>query len=385
MPQDEFRIFLSAVSSEFGKARDAVAADLRAREAVLRVQSDFRQEAGSDTTLKKLHDYICDCSAVVCIIGKRSGALPPPKAVEPFAHMLPNGITKASYTQWEFFFARHFKRRLSIYIATDDYQPDLAEPTGEDDPELQRAFRDHIVNEEGLDRTYFANEDQLARAILTEDWPKKPDPLNFLPITPLRTEQAVAGTKYDVFLSYSREDALWVESLAARLKAERGFSVWLDRWVLIPGRPWQREMTKGLKQARCCAVCINKATPEGWCREELERALSLQVDDEKYGVIPVLLPDALPDSVPDFLSLRTWADFRIGQDQNYAFHVLCQGIRGEPVGFRQQSSPKANEHSLSVYERRILELQRFRTLGVHEEVVIEFQRKILTEWFGSGE
>jgi len=151
--------------------------------------------------------------------------------------------------------------------------------------------------------------------------------------------------------------------------------------VLIPGRPWQREMAQGLKQARCCAVCINKTTPEGWCREELERALSLQVDNEKYGVIPLLLPDALPDSVPDFLSLRTWADFRSGQDQNYAFHVLCQGIRGEPVGFWQQSS--ASEHSLSVYERRVLELKRFRELGVHEEVVIEFERKILTEWYGN--
>jgi hypothetical protein len=108
----------------------------------------------------------------VCVIGKRSGALPPPQAAEPFAHMLPNGITEASYTQWEFFFARHFKRRLSIYIAKDAYQPDLPAPTG-DDPELQRAFCDHIVEEQGLDRSYFANEDQLARAILKEDWPKK--------------------------------------------------------------------------------------------------------------------------------------------------------------------------------------------------------------------
>ena len=117
MPQHEFRIFLSAVTSEFGRARDAVAADLRSREALLRVQNDFRQEAGSDTTLQKLHDYIRDYSAVVCVVGKRSGALPPPKAAEPFAHILPNGIAKASYTQWEFFFARHFKRRLA---GTDD-------------------------------------------------------------------------------------------------------------------------------------------------------------------------------------------------------------------------------------------------------------------------
>ncbi len=89
MSQEEFRIFLSAVTSEFGRARDAVAADLRSLGASLRVQSDFRQEAGSDTTLKKLHDYIRDASAVVCIIGKRSGTLPPLKAAEPFAHMLP--------------------------------------------------------------------------------------------------------------------------------------------------------------------------------------------------------------------------------------------------------------------------------------------------------
>jgi hypothetical protein len=87
MPQDEFRIFLAAVSSEFGKARDAVAADLRSREALL-----------SDITLKRLHDYIRDCSAVVCVVGKRSGSLPKPKEADPFAHMRRSGITKASYT-----------------------------------------------------------------------------------------------------------------------------------------------------------------------------------------------------------------------------------------------------------------------------------------------
>jgi hypothetical protein len=38
MPQDEFRIFLSAVTSEFGRARDALAADLRSREALVQVQ-----------------------------------------------------------------------------------------------------------------------------------------------------------------------------------------------------------------------------------------------------------------------------------------------------------------------------------------------------------
>jgi hypothetical protein len=109
MPQDEFRLFLSAVSSEFGKARDALAADLRSRELLLRVQSDFRQEPESDTTLKKLHDYIRDCSAVVCVIGKCSGALPPPPAAEPFKHMLPSGISMARLTQKRHEANRSFK------------------------------------------------------------------------------------------------------------------------------------------------------------------------------------------------------------------------------------------------------------------------------------
>ena len=59
----EFRVFLSAVTSEFGAARDAVANDLQARDLQLRVQRSFRQEPGADTLLRLLHDYIRDCSA----------------------------------------------------------------------------------------------------------------------------------------------------------------------------------------------------------------------------------------------------------------------------------------------------------------------------------
>jgi hypothetical protein len=70
----------------------------------------------------------------------------------------------------------------------------------------------------------------------------------------------------------------------------------------------------------------------------------------------------LSNFVPDFLSLRTWVDFRAGQDQKYAYHVLCQGIRGQPVGPWPQMTSEGHEVFLSVHERRIRELQRFRTL-----------------------
>jgi len=107
----EFRIFLLAVTSEFGMARDAVANDLQARDLQLRVQRSFRQEPGADTLLRLLHDYVRDCSAVVCVVGSRSGGCPSPAAAAAFEHLLPPGIAEASYTRWAFFLARAYQRR----------------------------------------------------------------------------------------------------------------------------------------------------------------------------------------------------------------------------------------------------------------------------------
>jgi Domain of unknown function (DUF4062) len=171
MSPTAFRVFLSAVSSEFGALRSAVASDLRARGVEVKVQEDFRQEADADTTLRKLHNYIRDCSAVVCLAGKRSGEMPPPPAVAPFAGVLPPDWPEASYTQWEFFFARHHGKRLSIYIARD-YEPEQAQPTGRDFPPLQERFVTYL-KAQGLDRGYFGTRDELRVHVLREDWPQQ--------------------------------------------------------------------------------------------------------------------------------------------------------------------------------------------------------------------
>jgi tetratricopeptide (TPR) repeat protein len=165
----DFRVFVSAVSSEFGTARDMLAASLRSRDLMLRVQSDFHQEAAADTTLRKLHDYIRDCSAVVCIIGQRSGAMPPAASAAPFAHMLPPGVAEASYTQWEFFFARHYRRRLSLHIATGAWKPGQSAADG-DRADLQAALIQH-VRQQGLDRDSFDTADRLCHLVLREKWP----------------------------------------------------------------------------------------------------------------------------------------------------------------------------------------------------------------------
>src|SRR5262245_47119029 len=116
-----FRIFLSAVTAEFEGVRSEIARDLRSRGLEVKIQEEFRQEKHTDTTLRKLHDYIRDCSAVVYIGGRSSGSVPPGLATAPFAHLLPAEIRRASYTHWEFFFAGAHRKRLSIYIAKEEF------------------------------------------------------------------------------------------------------------------------------------------------------------------------------------------------------------------------------------------------------------------------
>jgi tetratricopeptide (TPR) repeat protein len=176
MADGDFRVFVSAVSSEFGKVRSSVASDLRSRDLLVKVQDDFRLGAGADTLLRKLYNYIRDCSAVICIVGDRSGAGPTQIEAESFAHLLPPGITWASYTQWEFFIARHFRRELYLYLA-ENYSPDRPAP-GADDPNLQRTYV-QFIEDRGLDRQSFATDDELRRKILREEWTnsKRPKPI----------------------------------------------------------------------------------------------------------------------------------------------------------------------------------------------------------------
>lgn len=168
---------------------------------------------------------------------------------------------------------------------------------------------------------------------------------------------------YDVFLSHSHHDAGWVEDLGRRLTERYGFKVWLDRWALVPGKSWQQDIARGLSETSTCAVCIGNHTPRGWFLQEIERALNTQAANDDYRVIPVLLPDArkdLTEVMPVFLELRTWADFRKKQDDEYALHVLAQGIRGEPVGPRARTPGDRKESK----RRRTVSLSVIGGLGL---------------------
>ena len=187
------------------------------------------------------------------------------------------------------------------------------------------------------------------------------------------------GDIFDVFLSHAHVDADVVELIGERLADEEELQVWLDRWILIPGKHWQQEMARGLDQARTCAVCIGQSTPKGWFREEIQRALNRQTKDSSFRVIPLILPNGDRNLVDDFLELRTWVEFKNGLQDHVAFHFLRCGIKGIPPG-RISRTPKIRDSSLEEVKKK---LSKIKTLQVEQlidnDVALEYQRRLLDQ------
>jgi hypothetical protein len=135
---------------------------------------------------------------------------------------------------------------------------------------------------------------------------------------------------YDVFLSYNSADHRAVEKVARAL-TEQGLTVFLDRWYLVPGRPWPQALEGILEACGAVAVFLGPQGLGNWQQREKELALDRQAPDSTFPVIPVLLPGAA-DPSPGFLCLNTWVDFREGITNPVGLEILAKAIRGQPPG-----------------------------------------------------
>jgi hypothetical protein len=149
---------------------------------------------------------------------------------------------------------------------------------------------------------------------------------------------------YAVFLSFNSEDREAVEQIARHLADKAGLRPWFDRWELIPGEPWVRNLERGLAASSTCAVFVGKSGEGPWQRREVETALRHQVDNYEFRVIPVLLPDApTQPELPMFLSGNMWVDFRKnGLDDDDALWRLECGILGKAPGRGRPDVPQTS-------------------------------------------
>jgi TIR domain len=141
-------------------------------------------------------------------------------------------------------------------------------------------------------------------------------------------------TDFDIFLSHNSVDKASVEIIAHKLQTG-GLNPWLDKWCLVPGRPWQQELAT-MRSCPTIGVFIGQNGLGDWAREELLVAQDRAAKERSFRLIPILLP-GVPDpfdygKLPPFLAQRTWVDFRRGLDQPQPLLTLINAIKGLPPG-----------------------------------------------------
>ena len=147
------RIFISAVSSEFGACRKVVTEWARASGYEPVGQEDLSIQSGSRTLVNGLHQAISSCDAVIHLVGQHYGFEPRPNNGE-------NGKTRRSYTQIEFEIAKEHERQIFILVASPNYKSDSECVQTDEEAELQRQHRERLI--EGNQLYYkFGSPDEL--------------------------------------------------------------------------------------------------------------------------------------------------------------------------------------------------------------------------------
>ena len=91
-------------------------------------------------------------------------------------------------------------------------------------------------------------------------------------------------TKQDVFFSYNWRDHATVEAVARTMR-ERGLTPFLDRWYLVPGRPWPEALEEALNNCQAVSVFLGRHGMGAWQQREKDLALNRQARDSAFQVI----------------------------------------------------------------------------------------------------
>ena len=126
----------------------------------------------------------------------------------------------------------------------------------------------------------------------------------------------------DAFLSYNNQDKQQVEQIARCLEEKAGLRVWLDKWNVLPGDPWQEEIEKALDASGACVVFLGESGLGSWQHEEMRAVIADRVERQQTRVVPVLLPGIhrpeQESKLPRFLRRLSWVKFNadVNEEEN---------------------------------------------------------------------
>lgn len=108
-----------------------------------------------------------------------------------------------------------------------------------------------------------------------------------------------------VFLSHAGIDSDEAKELKTRLLAsheasESGLKVWLDLDDLVPGKPWQDQISDAIGQATAGIVLVGSRGMANWVKPEFDLMNSKAIKDSSFRLIPVFIGDARSRSLTPF-------------------------------------------------------------------------------------
>jgi hypothetical protein len=140
--------------------------------------------------------------------------------------------------------------------------------------------------------------------------------------------------EYDVYVSYSHKDALFVQPLVDALEA-RGIKVWYDSGEIRVGEYFMRTIGEALEQSRYFLLVISPDyLASQWTPFELGVALSA-VSTKGARVIPVLVRKSDLSDLPNPLRRHQFLDATQASAEQIAAEVAEVVRQDEQVGLAE--------------------------------------------------
>jgi hypothetical protein len=117
-----------------------------------------------------------------------------------------------------------------------------------------------------------------------------------------------------IFISYSRNDAAFVDQLARNLVMRR-HHIWMDRWEMNIGDSLIAKIQGALTESDAILIVLSKnSAASEWCKKELNSGLVRELEEKRVLVLPCVIDDC---EIPLFLKEKLYADFRKDPDEAF--------------------------------------------------------------------